>query len=86
MSEQAVRELVERLKADEEFRAEVLMTSDAEGRLALIREAGYDCSTEEIAALATPLSDEAMAELAAGGGSPTVYVLDGDWGKSRFPA
>ena len=51
MSEQAARDFMERMKADEAFRAKVMAEEDVEARMALVRAEGFDCGAEEIGAL-----------------------------------
>lgn len=48
MSEENAKKLIERMKMDEAFAKEVLAITDLEGRLAHIRNVGYDCTAEEI--------------------------------------
>jgi predicted ribosomally synthesized peptide with nif11-like leader len=65
VSQDAARAFIERVKTDEEFRARVLTVADADGRLQLVRSEGYDCSAEEIEALAA-LSDEDLRAVTGG--------------------
>ena len=66
MSGHATRALVERLKTDEEFLTRVMAEERPDARFVLIRAEGYDCTAEEIAALAVRLPDDALERVTAG--------------------
>jgi predicted ribosomally synthesized peptide with nif11-like leader len=66
MSAEAARELIERMKSDEAFRAEVMAGAHPEGRMAVIRAAGFDCTAEEIAAQAEVIDDTDLDAVAGG--------------------
>jgi predicted ribosomally synthesized peptide with nif11-like leader len=67
MSEEAARAAAERMQDDEEFRGRVLSTPDLDARLAVLVEAGYDCTSAELEARTCALTDEAL-DLVTGAG------------------
>ena len=66
MSEQAARELIERMKTDETLRDRVFDGADLEGRMAVVRAEGFDCTAEEIAAHVESLDDAELDGVAGG--------------------
>jgi predicted ribosomally synthesized peptide with nif11-like leader len=66
MSEEQAKAFIERMKTDEEFCEKVLAVEGTEGRLALARAEGYDCSAEEIAAEGGKLSEEELDTVVGG--------------------
>jgi len=68
MSTDQARLFIQRVHADDAFRARVLAEEDADDRMALIRAEGFDCSAEEIAALLFALSDAQLEGIHGGAG------------------
>jgi predicted ribosomally synthesized peptide with nif11-like leader len=78
MSVEQAKAFVEKMKADEAFRAKVMAVEDADARMALSAAEGFDCTAEEIHSL------QELRELdlngVAGGGSVSGSVPDFDYG------
>ena len=66
MSERSTQEPMERMKTDEAFRATIMAEPDPEARLTLIQTEGYDCSSDDIAALGGMLADAELGSVTGG--------------------
>ncbi len=70
MSIEQARRFIERVHADDEFRARVLAEQDVDARMQLIRSEGFDCTAEEIAGVLVALADATLENVLGGGGAP----------------
>jgi predicted ribosomally synthesized peptide with nif11-like leader len=66
MSIESAKACMERIKADEDFAKKVMECKDAEARMAFVRAAGYDFTTEEVSPLVGEIQDDEL-EFVAGG-------------------
>ena len=66
MSVDQAKAFVEKMKADEAFRARVMAVEDVDARMALIVAEGFDCSAAEIGAL-QKLGDAELSGAVGGG-------------------
>ena len=66
MAQEDAQRLIERMDADEAFRAKVLAAPDVAARLALAAAEGYDVSEAEIEHASAVLSDAALSGVAGG--------------------
>ena len=69
MSVEQAQVCVEKMKADEAFRARVLAEEDVAACMALISAQGFDCSAEEIGSL-QELGEAELDGVAGGGWCP----------------
>ena len=70
MSEQAAKDLLERMKSDDEFLDKVMAATDVRERHALVRAEGYDVTAEEM----HELSDSLLDGVTAGNYVPGEYA------------
>ena len=68
MSKESARTFVERMKADSEFARTVGECGSLEDVQALIREAGYDFTREELDSLGGELVDDELDQVSGGKG------------------
>ncbi len=73
MSKEAAQAAIEKLKADEAFRARIMECESVEERLRQIREEGFDCTAEEIEQLPREMFG---AELDAVSGAAFCFGFD----------
>lgn len=66
MTEEAMKELVVRMRTDEAFRGEVLAAEVGEDRLAFVTGAGYDCTAQELVDVTSALADDELDDVAGG--------------------
>lgn len=67
MSVESAKAYVERMKTDEEFNKKVKECKDSEARMAFVKEAGFDFTSEEIKELGGELSDSDLDAVAGAG-------------------
>lgn len=67
MSVESAKAFIEKVKSDEEFAKKVMECKDADGRLALSKDAGFDFTTEEITEVGSELDDGELDAVAGAG-------------------
>lgn len=70
MSIESAKAFIDRLKTDEDFRNRVTATKTVEDRKAMIEAEGFEFSTEDIEEGKNSLSEDDLAIVSGGGGSP----------------
>ncbi|MDW7674570.1 MAG: Nif11-like leader peptide family natural product precursor [Bacillota bacterium] len=67
MSVESAKQFLERMKTDEEFAKKVMGCKDAEERMAVVAEAGFDFTAEEVNEVGGELSDSDLDAVAGAG-------------------
>lgn len=67
MSREAAIAFLDRLKEDAAFRERVLAEQDIAARMAMINDAGFDCTLEEIKSVPEVMDDQQLEAVAAAG-------------------
>lgn len=67
MSVESAKAFIEKVKNDEEFAKKVIECKDAEGRMTLAKDAGFNFTAEEIKELGGELSDSELDVVAGAG-------------------
>lgn len=75
MSIEAAKSFIERMKTDEEFAKKVTACKDAEARMAVVREAGFDFTAAEIKETGPALTDDELSRVIGGLEMPPVGCL-----------
>ena len=66
MSVEQARKMIERLKTDEAFKARVMAIADLDGWLKLAAAEGFDCTKDELASVASELTESDLGTVCAG--------------------
>ncbi len=79
MSVESAKACIARMKTDEDFAKRVGECKDADTRIAFVRAAGYECTTDEIRTLVGEMSDDELDRVAGGIPMHIASVRDGRW-------
>jgi len=78
---ESAKAYIERMKTDEEFRYKVTACKDAEARIAFVKEAGFDFTTEDMEMERAELSEEDIMAISGGekicGILPPYFIIEG---------
>jgi predicted ribosomally synthesized peptide with nif11-like leader len=74
MSIESAKACMERIKTDEDFAKKVMECKDQEARMAVVRAAGYDFTTEEVRPLLGEIQEIELESVAGGGATRCVPV------------
>ena len=66
MSIESAKAFIEKMKTDEDFNQKVKGCKDAEERMAFVKEAGFDFTSEELKEVSENLSDDDLDGVAGG--------------------
>ena len=79
MSVESAKAFIKKVKNDEDFSKKVKECKDAEGRMALVKEAGFDFTAAEIKEVGGELSDSELDVVAGAGNCRcTTWVHEGN--------
>ncbi len=67
MSIESAKAFIERMKTDEAFKARVMAIADLDGRLKLAAAEGFDCTEDELASVASELTESDLGTVSAAG-------------------
>ena len=71
MSEEQLKAFLEKVKADTSLKEKLKAASDADGVVAIAKEAGFKISAEDLKNTEVELSEEELEGVAGGTGDPT---------------
>ncbi len=76
MSIEAAKGVLEKLKTDEEFKAKVL-EAEISDRIGIVKDAGFDCTFEELQEVASQLSEDDLEAVAGGANLTDDFSTEG---------